>query len=82
MLSQKDLSRSNVYIEMAEYDQENNNDSDDEREMGLQRMSTSTAGDISSAHQTLKKRKVKTPRMQVAHVNLIFEYINPSSFIY
>ena len=81
MLSPKDLSRSDVYTEVEEHDQEDNNYSDDEREMGLQRMSTTTESDISSVHQTLKKRKVKTPRMQVAHDNLIFKYINSSSFI-
>ena len=49
-----------------EYDQEYNEENeDDEREMGLQRMSTS-AGDFTTSDQrTQKKRKIKLPRMQV-----------------
>ncbi len=47
----------------------NDNSSEDEREMGLQRMSTMTESNVSSARQTDKKRKFKIPRIQVPHIS-------------
>ena len=48
---------------------DNDNSSEDEREMGLQRMSTMTESNVSSARQTDKKRKFKIPRIQVPHIS-------------
>ena len=56
------------YIEDHEYDQYSEEHEDDAREMGMQRMSTSTGGFTTSAQQNQKKRKFKLPRIQVPHI--------------